>query len=316
MNILVTGATGFIGQALCRLLLDQGHVVHGVSRSMTTSVPGLISHVGQLNDSAFLKSILVNVDCVIHLAGRAHMMSDKSPNSMADFRTVNVDLTTALAKSCLESNIQRFIFISSIGVNGVFTDGVPFNETSIPAPVAEYAISKYQAECALKSIFFESSIALVIIRPPLVYDVNAPGNFSRLLKLVSTGLPIPTGRLENKRSIVSLSNLVDFIALSAVHPAAENQLFLISDGQSVSTSSIVSALKRGMKSSTFQFWLPLKLIELCSLLVGRHSMYVQLYRSLEIDAGKAHQLLGWSGEGATVQSLEQIGATYKSKRLC
>lgn len=315
MNILVTGATGFIGQALCRLLIGQGHAVHGVSRSEPPVAPGLTSHIGCLNDSAFLKRILIGIDCVIHLAGRAHITSDKSPDPMSDFRAVNVDLSVALAQACLASNVQRFIFISSVGVNGTFTNGTPFNEMSTPAPDTDYAISKYEAECALKAIFVKSPIALVIIRPPLVYDVNAPGNFSRLLKLVRTGLPIPTGGLNNQRSIISLSNLSSFIALCAVHPAARDQLFLISDGGNLSTSSIVSALKLGMKSSTFQFWLPLGLIKLSFLLLGKHSTYIQLYRSLEIDCEKAHQLLGWIESGSTVESLTHIGAVYNAERL-
>lgn len=256
MNIMVTGATGFIGQELCRKLVLQHNFVNALVRSEKMDEPQLKYFTGSLTDKASLKKCMLGVDCIVHLAGRAHILKDQADDPIVEFRKVNVEATMVLASVAKELAIKRLVFISSIGVNGSETVMVPFNEKSIPKPNTPYTLSKLEAENGLVELLGMSDTDLVIIRPPMVYGTCAPGNFARLLKIVSLGIPLPFGSVKNKRSLISLSNLVDFIILCTSHPQAAGEIFLVSDGEDLSVSEIIGSLNEGMKGELKIFPFP------------------------------------------------------------
>jgi nucleoside-diphosphate-sugar epimerase len=312
MNILITGATGFVGRSLIsRLHVDQRHQIIGSVRKLNENSIGLdkVVAVGEISEKTDWANALENIDVVIHLAGRAHVLNDQY--NLSSFNRINVDGTLRLAEQALEFGVKRFIFISSIGVNGSQTHGEAFTECSIVAPQAMYAESKKQAEDLLKLKLENSSMELVIIRPPLVYAANAPGNFQRLLKLVACGLPLPFGITDNKRSMVSLNNLTDFISVCVEHPAAANETFLISDGVNVSTKEIVNFLAEGMGKKVRLFPLPNCLARFAFTLLRKPTIYTQLYGSLAVDSSKARTLLDWEPVEHASKALKEAGLGYK-----
>ncbi|WOD12600.1 NAD-dependent epimerase/dehydratase family protein [Pseudomonas sp. NyZ704] len=313
MRVLVTGANGFIGTALCKHLIARDFSVHGLVRAHVPDEVGVVYHSGSLEDSELLSECLVDVDCIVHLAGRAHLIREKG-GGVAAFRAVNCDATLNLARIAQEAGVSRFVFISSIGVNGAQTDTKAFDESSEPEPHADYAVSKFEAEQGLRSLLIGSGTELVIIRPPLVYGLNAPGNFARLLKLVASGLPLPFGGVTNSRSIISIENLVSFIALCIDHPAAAGQLFLVADGKDISTSEMVVALAHGMGKKPLMLPVPDALLKFGAQLLGKESLYTQLYRSLQVEPSKGRKLLGWEPKEATLESLEKVGRLYAAQR--
>ena len=215
-----------------------------------------------------------------------------------------------MAKQALEKKVKRFIFISSIGVNGAVTSDQPFSEQSTPKPHADYAISKYEAEEALKVLFIGSETELVVIRPPLVYAAHAPGNFARLLKLVSTNLPLPFAQTNNKRTFIALENLVDFIQLCITHPKAANQTFLVADQESLSTRELVEYLKQGIGKKPYFIYIPQSLMKLGASCLGKSKLYEQLFESLEVDTTKAQKLLDWIAPLTAKQAMIQVGKDY------
>jgi nucleoside-diphosphate-sugar epimerase len=312
MNILVTGASGFVGRALIsRLETEQRHHIVGSVRKSTGDAIGSakIVSVGDISEKTDWTSALENIDVIIHLAGRAHVLN--GGNNLSAFNRVNVDGTMRLAEQALEFGVKRFIFISSIGVNGSQTHGEAFTECSALAPHATYAESKRQAEEQLRAKLENSTMELVVIRPPLIYAANAPGNFQRLLKLVASGMPLPFGITRNKRSMVSLNNLIEFIFLCIDHPAAANETFLISDGVSVSTKEIVRLLAEGMEMKARLFPFPDSFARLAFLILRKPTIYTQLYGSLVIDSSKARTLLGWVPIEDASRALKEAGCAYK-----
>lgn len=314
MNILVTGATGFVGSALCSRLVDSGHSVRALVRGDTPTLNNVASVKGALNDEAALASALEGIDCVVHLAGRAHQLNDDAADPLVAFRAVNRDGTLLLANCAKAAGVKRFVFISSIGVNGSATTDLPFTELAPPAPHADYAISKLEAEeglLVLQTYNFE----VVIIRPPLVYAAHAPGNFARLLKLVSLGVPVPFASLRNQRSMIALENLVEFICLCMTHPAAANELFLISDAVPVSTADIFRYLARGMDKRLVMLPFPLTAMKVGARLLRKEALYTQLCGSLVVDSTKAKALLHWEPLLSPEQSLVNAGELYKQQRI-
>jgi nucleoside-diphosphate-sugar epimerase len=253
------------------------------------------------------------VDVVVHLAARAHVLQEGVADPLAEFRRVNVDGALSLARQSIANGVKRFIFISSIGVNGGFTSGQAFTENSPEAPHADYAQSKQEAERALKTLAEGSGMELVVIRPPLVYAANAPGNFRRLLKLVASGLPMPFGSVNNRRTMVALPNLVDFINACIQHPAAANETFLVSDSQSISTGEMARLLSQGMGKTTMLLPVPDALMKWTAKLAGKSNLYVQLCCSLEVDNAKARRLLNWQPPLTAQAALVQVGSQYKTQ---
>ena len=304
----MTGGSGFVGENLISNLLKKDYYqVISLARSYKVkqqSVEQIIT------DNIFEADFPENIDVIIHLAGRAHILNDQSADPLIEFRKVNVEGTLQLAQQALDKKVKRFIFISSIGVNGAITFDQPFSESTLPKPHADYAISKFEAEEALKALFVGSETELVIIRPPLVYAAHAPGNFARLLKLASTNLPLPFAQTNNKRSFVALENLVNFIQVCIEHPNAANQTFLVADQHSLSIRELVEYLKQGMGKKPYFIYIPQSLMKLGAICLGKSKLYEQLFASLEIDTTKAQKLLDWIAPLTAKQAMIQVGKDY------
>lgn len=314
MKILVTGGTGFIGKALLqRLVMHPDHQVSGSTRTPPTKpfIAPLIP-VGPSNSATDWSAALQGVDVVIHVAAHLNTRSVKGIDPLIELRRTNVDGTLALARQALAAGARRFIFISSLGVNGTTSSGAPFDECSPPAPADDYARSKLEAEHALQALLQGTAMDLVIIRPPLVYAAHAPRNFPRLMGWVFSGVPMPFGSVDNQRSMIALDNLVDFIALCIKHPAAANQLFLVSDGVDMSTAQIVQHLATGMGRKARLFPVPDALLYWGARLLGKGAMYSTLCASLQVDSGKARQLLGWTPRLTPEDALFKSGRDFRS----
>lgn len=317
MRVLVTGANGFVGRALVeRLRSKVGYEVSAAVRSPSArQVDGVTYHaVGDVCASTDWLSALDGVGAVVHLAARAHVLNDNDPDTASLlFRQVNVDGALELAKQALAAGVKRFIFVSSIGVNGN-SNALPFSESSPVRPHALYAASKYEAERALTGLLKGSSMELVIIRPPLVYDADAPGNFKRLLSIVGKGLPLPFGLVHNSRSMISRSNLAELLEICIDHPAAANELFLVADGDDLSTAEIVKHIAEGMGRRARLIPMPKVLLWLLFLSIGRKGMYVQLCESLRIDTSKVRSRLGWTPAVSARQQLQDVGKAFQARR--
>jgi nucleoside-diphosphate-sugar epimerase len=309
-KVLITGSTGYIGRELvrnlshgpsCERILPVRRIENSVKES---SEQILIEDIGKMPSSA-----LTNVEVVVHLAGKAHDLSG-SKDLADEFRRVNVEATAMLASQARSAGVRKFIFLSSIGVCGSATQDVAFTEHSVPRPLTDYAKSKLDAENAILEIVKGSSMEVVIIRPPLVYGAGAPGNFARLLRLVSLGIPLPFKDVDNRRSIVALENLVDFISHCIDQPSCGNTLFLISDGEDVSTEDIVRYLALGMGKRLFLFSVPKKAVRALASSLGKAQMYTQLFESLTIDCAKARETLQWVPRLAVKDALLQAGREY------
>ncbi|PJI29643.1 NAD-dependent epimerase/dehydratase family protein [Acinetobacter pseudolwoffii] len=307
MKVLITGATGFVGQSLIQNL-NKSYDVIALIRAQSRLLPSTVQQL--VANNVFEADFPNDVEIIIHLAGRAHILNEQTTDPLAEFRKVNVEGTLQLARQALDKKVKRFIFMSSIGVNGSVTSQQPFTEDTSPQPHADYALSKLEAEEALKKLFAGSDIELVIIRPPLVYAAHAPGNFARLLKLVATNLPLPFAHTQNKRSFVALENLVDFIQVCIEHPNAANQTFLVADQSHISTRELVQYLKQGMGKTAYFIYIPQPLIKLGAACVGKSKLYEQLFESLEVDAFKAQKLLGWTAPLSTQQAMLKAGQDY------
>ncbi|KAB0518340.1 NAD-dependent epimerase/dehydratase family protein [Pseudomonas extremorientalis] len=314
-KVLLTGATGFVGSRLLGLWLEEGRrsiVVGSRSDHADIGTCCQVFNLGGFGADTVWHDALAGVDCVVHLAGRAHVMSQES-NALALFRESNTEATLNLARQAAAQGVQRFVFISSIGVNGALTTEQPFSETSVPSPHADYAVSKLEAETGLMQLSKTTEMEIVIIRPPLVYAAHAPGNFRRLLKLVHSGIPLPFGRVKNSRSMIALENLVDLISVCVDHPAAANQVFLASDGVNFSTAQIIDLLAKGMGRKVRLIPLPVGLLRVSSKLLGKPGLYTQLCGSLQIDSSKARQLLGWVPPVPAETAMIKAGQAFSNK---
>ncbi|MFG0417573.1 UDP-glucose 4-epimerase family protein [Pseudomonas sp. zjy_8] len=292
MTILITGASGFVGGALARRLVEQGDGVHTLGRTR----PGIAAEFfeGSIDDQQVSSKALEGVDCVVHLAGRAHQLRETSVDPLENFRAANCRLSEELAAQAIEAGVRRFVFISSIGVNGAFTqDDRPFTEASRPEPHSPYARSKYEAEVALRRLAERGGMELVIIRPPLVYGAGAPGNFSSLMRWVGKGIPLPFGAVHNKRSLIAVDNLVDLIICCIDHPAAANELFLAGDGDDLSTAELLRGVADSMGRPARLIPVPVALLRLAASALGKKGMAHSLLDSLQVDISKARDLLGW-----------------------
>ena len=294
--LLITGASGFIGRRLCEIVVNKGIGVRAAVRNHSSSDSFVKTEqiiTGDIGSDTEWRESLEDVDCIVHLAGRAHVTRDDVTNSFTEFRRVNVEGTLNLARQAGETGVRRFVFISSIGVNGS-CNLKPFTETDIPHPVEPYAISKFEAEEGLRQIAESTGMEMVIIRPPLVYGPGAPGNFGRLMRVVNKRLPLPLGAVHNKRSLVALDNLVDLIMTCITHPAATNQIFLAGDGEDQSTTALLRSLGNALGKPVWLIPIPLFLLKLGAALIGKPELFRQLCESLQVDISKARKLLGWS----------------------
>ncbi len=291
MKILVSGAGGFVGSALCAALVPS-NVVHGLTRDSSKAlVPG-VQRLLWGGDGASLERF-PDVDAVVHLAARTHVLRDGATQPLEAFRAANTSGTLNLARQAAAAGVRRFVFVSSLHVNGTSTRGRAFTEQDVPAPQGPYAISKWEAEQGLRELATGSSMQVVIIRPPLVYGPGAPANFDKLLRAVRSGMPLPLGKVGNSRSLIGLDNLVAFIQLCLVHPAAANQTFLVSDGEDVSTTELLRKVARACGRKARLLPVPPPLLRFMARVSGRQEIATRLLDSLVVDDGKARALLGW-----------------------
>ena len=295
MQVLVTGANGFVGRSLCLALPDNGHKVLEAVRSLDKQIIGvdqfLITSISKATDWS---SALQNVDAVIHLAARVHVMNEVADDALAEFRKVNVEGTLNLANQAAKAGVKRFVFVSSIKVNGEHTlADCPFTATDDANPQDPYGISKHEAEQGLLFIAQQTGMEVVIIRPPLVYGAGVKANFASMMRVVKRGIPLPLGAIHNKRSFVYVGNLVSLIVRCVDHPAAANQVFLVSDGCDLSTTELLQKCAVALDVKARLLPVPQKLLAFSLALLGKRAVAQRLCGNLQVDISKAHSLLGW-----------------------
>lgn len=295
MKTLITGASGFVGQKLCAALEAQQYDVLAATRS-DILINGCKSlTVGHVDGQTAWAFSLHDVNVVIHLAARVHVMNDTSADPLAEFRKVNVEGTLNLARQAANAGVKRFIFVSSVKVNGEHTEaGKPFNENSVTDPQDAYGISKLEAEQGLLKIAQETEMEVVIIRPPLVYGAGVKANFASMMRAVKRGIPLPLGAIHNKRSFVYVGNLVSMIMCCIDHPAAANQVFLVSDGNDLSTTELLCCCAEALGVKARLLPVPQKMLELGAALLGKRDVAQRLCGNLQVDITKARTMLGWT----------------------
>ena len=288
---LVTGASGFVGSALIGQLRRIGIRAMGVGRD---SAPGINFGVGEIDAHTEWRRVLEGIECVLHAAGRAHILRDAAADPLAEFRRVNVEGTHRLALQAAEMGVKRMVFISSIGVNGISTDRRgAFTFEDRPGPVEPYGQSKFEAELALQEVAANTNLEVVIVRPPLVYGPGVRANFLRLMNLVRRGVPLPLGGVHNRRSLVALDNLVDMLICCARHPAAAAKTFLVSDDEDLSTPDLLRRIGTAMGVPIRLVPMPRWLLLQGARLIGRHGEAERLLGSLQVDIRHTRELLGW-----------------------
>ncbi len=306
MKTLVTGATGMVGRVLCELLIARGYGIIPAVRQPA----GLSNEVvtGEIGPTTDWHMALLGCDAVVHLAARVHVMEDTAQNPLALYRATNADATLNLARQAARAGVRRFVFISTIKVNGEGRDA-PYRETDVPAPKDAYAISKWEAEQGLRQIAAETGLEVAILRPPLVYGPGVKANFRRLLDTVARGWPLPLGAIRNRRSLLYLGNFVDAIRVCVEHPAAAGQTFLLDDGQAVSTPQLVRAVAHALDRPAHLLAVPVKVLEFAGALLGKRAAVARLAGSLWVDSSLIRSRLGWTppysmeaGLAATVAS--------------
>ena len=309
-KVLLTGATGFLGGALLNDLANT--VVMG--RSRPNNFNGAFFNVELTADSDYSAG-LSQVDVVIHCAARVHIMNELVKCPLKAFRDVNVDATLKLARQAAEADVRRFIYISSVKVNGESTTGFPpFKPSDVEKPEDSYGISKGEAEFALKELCKNTGMELVIIRPPLVYGCGVKANFLNLLKLSSTWFPLPFGEVNNKRSMIYLGNLVDFIICCIDHPKAANQTFLISDGEDLSLKRLIRYIRQAMGRPIWLLPVPVGLFKLLGKLTGKSAVIDRLIGDLQVDSRKARELLDWTPPYNVKQGIADTVADFNDRK--
>lgn len=296
VRILLTGATGFLGRALLKELLYREHEVTAAVRHASPVVKGLRSYpIVDIGGTTDWLPALQGIEVVVHAAARVHVVRERHPDPLAEYRHVNVDGTLRLARQAVASGVRRFVFISSIKVNGESTLlGKPFLAGDVPAPADPYGVSKLEAEQGLMRLADEAGMELVIIRPPLVYGPGVKANFLSMMRWLHKGVPLPFGAIHNRRSLVALDNLVDLIVTCIEHHVAANQTFLVSDGEDLSTSELLRRMGAVLGRPARLLPVPSWLLQAGAAALGKQALSQRLCGSLQVDIGKTRELLGWT----------------------
>ena len=314
-RVLVTGATGFIGGALVKVLRDRGHCVvamtsaaglvlpDGVDRWVTPRLPTLADDVLQR---------LTGIEVVVHAAARAHVLDESAADPVAAFRLANTEGTLALAQACVRAGVRRFVFLSSIGVNGSTSGTSVFRPDDLPHPDSPYAQSKWEAEQGLDALVAGSDnpggMTVHHVRPPLVYGAGARGNFALLVRLVRTGLPLPLGALRAPRSFVALDNLVDLLARLVEHPAPPSGVYLVADAERTTTADFIRAIAKAMGQADRLLMVPAWLVSAAASLVGRADQIRKMAVPLAVDTTETSRNLDWQPPRTMDQALARTFA--------
>lgn len=314
--ILVTGASGFVGGALCASLVNRFPLRVSVrDKSKTELFANVDIFEASISPDQDWSSALSGVSAVIHCAARVHLMSEEAVDPLFEYRRVNVDGTLNLAYQASEAGVRRFVFISSIKVNGECTDlGHPFTADQILVPSDPYGVSKYEAEMGLRALSKETGMEVVIIRSPLVYGPGVKANFLSIMNWLRRGIPLPlSGITKNRRSFIFLDNLVDMIITCITHPAAANQTFLVSDDEDLSTAGLLNRLALALGRPSKLIGVPEALITLGAKLLGRADIAQRLCGSLQVDIKKTKDLLSWSPPVSVDEGLRQTVTHFLKK---
>lgn len=317
MRFLVVGASGFVGKALCSELIRQGRICRAAVRNKNSKIEcSEIAQVGSINNETRWNEALRGVDVIVHLAARVHIMHDKAADPLEEFRNINVRATEHLARSAAASGVKRLVYVSSIKVNGEATfDGNKFSEADAPLPQDPYGISKWEAEQALHRIAQETRLEVVIVRPTLVYGAGVKGNFMQMLKVLAMGVPLPLASVRNLRSLIYVGNLAGALIICATHPAAAGQTYLVSDGEDISTSDLLSQLGVGIGHPARLLSCPAGMLKLVAKMVGKSQQVERLLGSLRIDSGKIRHELNWTPPYTLQQGLRETAEWYRNAHL-
>jgi len=315
--VMITGANGFVGQALCSESIRRGFRIKCATRSIVklpSNIEAMV--VGIIDGGTEWSDSLLGVDVVIHLAARVHVMNEAAADPLAEFSRINLHGTANLARQAAHAGVKRFVYVSSIGVNGNRTDGMQaFSERDTPHPHNAYALSKWLAEQALWEIALETGLEIVIMRPPLIYGPAVKGNFLKLLAAIDKGFPLPLRGAVSKRSLVYLGNLVDALITCATHPAAAGQTYLICDGEDISSAALTGKIARELGRNNHSFYLPLFLLRVAAIMLKRSSQIDQLFGSLRINDEKIRRELFWTPPFTIDQGLHETIDWYRKSKV-
>ncbi|MDH0727289.1 SDR family oxidoreductase [Stutzerimonas stutzeri] len=324
MQVLVTGASGFVGSALVqRLATEFGYPVIGVVRSLANGRPPVRAthdtalrwiESGDLAGAGLTPDVFAGVDVIIHCAARVHVMHETDTDPLAAFRAVNVNGTLKLAQTAALAGVKRFVFLSSVKVHGESTTGArPLTAEAALCPADAYAISKLEAESALLALAAQTGLEVVIVRPPLVYGPGVKANFHSMMVWLDRGVPLPLGAIRNRRSLVALDNLVDLLTICLDHPRAAGQAFLVSDGEDLSTTQLLRRLGVALGKSARLVPVPPVLLSGAGALLGKRAVMERICGSLQVDIDKTRSLLGWSPPVSVDKALAMTAAAFNKR---
>lgn len=312
-RLVVTGANGFVGRALCAGAVARDSTVRGITR-FTCDLPCGCENfvVGNMDERTDWRGALEGSKVVIHLAARVHVMADTAENPLDEFRRINVLGTLNLARQAAAAGVRRFVFVSSIKVNGEATQpGHPFTADGTTAvPLDAYGVSKMEAEQGLRALAAQTGMEVVIIRPPLVYGPGVKANFASMMRWLQRGIPLPLGAIDNQRSLVGLDNLVDLIVTCIKHPGAANQTFLVSDGEDLSTTQLLQRMAQALGKPARLIPVPAGLLKTAAALLGKAAVAQRLCGSLQVDISKTRELLGWTPPWSVDEELKKSAEGY------
>ena len=314
-NILLTGATGFVGNRLLSMLKQQGHHCRAAVRRPSSTVDVLTESVvvGDIDAQTDWSKAVEGMDVVVHLAARVHIMHDQADNPLLEFRKINLDGTRSLAEAAVAAGVKRLVYVSSIKVNGEETKQKAFTPQDVPAPSDPYAIAKWEAEKALQAISRTSGLEVVIVRPPLVYGPGVKANFLNLIKLVRKRIPLPLAGIKNKRNLVSLDNLASLLMACCVHPAAPGHVFLAADDEAVSTAELISRIAGAFGQRSPVFYFPPAILHWATSILGKQKVWRRLSGSLQVDNSDAKTVMGWQPVSSMDEELKRIADSMNGK---